>query len=94
LEFTEVELQGIRHLFYADLVDIGAAPGVERVLSTKNTTITTANPLLFGELSSRQTMERLSLPSLPVVATFFYKGGKLELPQDFRTDWKTRALKQ
>jgi hypothetical protein len=94
LEFTELELQGIRHLFYADLVDIGAAPGVESMLSTKSTTTTGANSLLFGELSSRQTTERLSLPSLPGVATFFYKADGLELPQDFRTVWKTRALKQ
>jgi hypothetical protein len=94
LEFTEVELQGIRHLFYADLVDIGAAPGVLSVLSTKNTTITAADPLIFGALSSRQTIERLYLPNLPGVATFFFKGGKLELPKEFRTVWKTRELKQ
>lgn len=94
LEFTEVELGGIRHLFYADLIDVGAAPGVRAELYAKNTTITAANPLLFGGLASRQTIERISLPSLPGVATFFYEGGKLELPQEFRTVWKTRALKQ
>jgi hypothetical protein len=68
-------------------------PGVELTLSTKNTTTTVTNPLLFGDVSTRQTMESLSLYNLPGVATFFYKGGKLELPQDFRTVWKTRPLK-
>ena len=51
------------------------------------------NPLLFGDVSTRQTMESLSLYNLRGVATFFYKGSKLELPQDFRTVWKTRPLK-
>jgi hypothetical protein len=31
LEFTEVEVQGIRHLFYADLVEISPALGVELI---------------------------------------------------------------
>jgi hypothetical protein len=93
LEFTEVEVQGIRYLFYADLVDIDRNPGVELTLSTKNTATAVTNPLLFGDVSTRQTMESLSLHSLPGVATFFYKGSKPELPQDFRTLWKTRPLK-
>jgi len=93
LEFTEMELQGIRYLFYGDLVDIDRMPGVELTLSTKNTTTTVTNPLLFGDVSTRQILESLSLYNLPGVATFFYKGDKLELPQDFRTVWKTRPLK-
>lgn len=91
LEFTEVEVQGIRHLFYADLVGIDPALGVELIL--KNTTRTLTDPLSFGNISTRQTIETLSLYNLPGVATFFYKGGKLELPRDFRTVWKTRPLK-
>lgn len=93
LEFTEMEVQGIRYLFYGDLVDIDRMPGVELTLSTKNSTTTVTNPLLFGDVSTRRTMESFSLHNLPGVATFFYKGGKLELPQDFRTVWKTRPLK-
>ena len=93
LEFTEVELDEVRHLFYADLVDFDPVPGLSQGLSTKNTTTTIANPLVFGDQSTRQTIESLSLPSLPGVATFFYKGASLDLPQDFRTVWKTRALK-
>lgn len=88
LEFTEVEVQGIRHLFYADLVDIDRVPGVELILSTKNTTTTE-----FGDIATSRTMESLSLYKLPGVAAFFYKGVKLDLPQNFRTVWKTRPLK-
>jgi hypothetical protein len=54
LKFTEVAWQGVWHLFYADVIDIGVAPGV---------------------------------------VTFFFKRGKLELPQDFAQTGR-RALKQ
>jgi hypothetical protein len=91
LEFTEVEVEGIRHLFYADLIEISPARGVELIL--KNTTRTQTNPLLFGNISTGQTIETLSLYKLPGVATFFYKGAKLELPQDFRMVWRTHSLK-
>ena len=92
LEFTEVEVQGIRYRFYADLVDMDRPPGVELTLATKNTTTTQGN-VLSGDLSTRQTIETLSLPNLQGVAAFFYKGRKLYLPQDFRTSWKTLPLK-
>jgi hypothetical protein len=29
LEFTSVEVRGIQHVFYADLVEMDPAPGVE-----------------------------------------------------------------
>jgi hypothetical protein len=93
LEFTEVEVQGIRYLFYADLVGIDPTPGVELRLSTQNTTMMGTDGTLSGGLSIRQTMESLSLYNLPGVAAFFYKGAKLGLPQDFRTVWKTLPLK-
>src|SRR5665213_2967761 len=33
IEFTEVEVEGIRHIFYADLVDIDSVPGVQLTLN-------------------------------------------------------------
>ena len=93
LEFTEVEVQGVRYLFYADLVDIDRAPGVELILSTKNTSTTQTNDLVFGAQSSVQMLESLVLHNLPGVATFFDKGSELELPADFRTVWRTRPLR-
>jgi hypothetical protein len=91
LEFTEVEVQGIRCLFYADLVSIEPVPGVERFLTTRETTTETTRA--FGGGSTGLYRERLFLYDLPGVATFFLKGGRLELPRGFRTEWKTRPLK-
>jgi len=93
LEFTEVEVQGIRNLFYAELIAMDPAPGISAFLTTSNTTTAAQAADLFGGQSSRQTIQTLSLYQLPGVATFFYRGSKLELPADFRTVWKTRALK-
>jgi hypothetical protein len=93
LDFTEVEVQGIRYRFYADLVDMDRPPGVELTLPTKNTTTTQSDPLLFGGVSTRQVIETITLPNLRGVAAFFYKGSKLYLPQDFRTSWTTRPFK-
>jgi len=53
----------------------------------------TGNDLLFGNQSTRLSIENLWLYNLPGVATFFFKGSKLDLPQDFLTVWKTRTLK-
>ena len=93
LEFTEVEVQGIRCLFYADLLDIESAPGVELRLTTRNTMATQNNDLVLGNTSTHQTIESLSVYRLPGVATFFFKSGTLALPQDFRTVWKTLPAK-
>jgi len=110
LEFTEVELQGIRYRFYADLVEIEATPGVEQTLvynssirvrhtptSQMSNTFPdisktpTSGEVVEGEdLEIKRTRERLWLPNLPGVATFFFKGSKLDLPQSLRTVWKTR----
>jgi hypothetical protein len=67
--------------------------GMEQILTAKNTKAEYSNPLLFGDLSTRQTIESLSLYNLPGVASFFYRGKNLELPKDFRTVWKTRPTR-
>jgi hypothetical protein len=90
LEFTEVELQGIRHRFYADVVEIESAPGVEQMLSSLDKT--EIWNLENGGRRVKQTKETLWLPDLPGVAVFFWRGGQLDLPQGFRTVWKTRPL--
>jgi hypothetical protein len=89
LEFTEVEVQGIRHLFNAGLVEIDPALGVKLIL--KNTTRTLTDPLSFGNISTRQTIETLSLYNLPGVATFFYKGGKLQILEQLRAKFQVNA---
>ena len=90
IEYTEVEVQGIRRLFYADLTSIDPTPGLERFLITRNTTEQINDP--FGGVSSGQIQERLTLYDLPGVATFFLKRSRLDLPRGFRTEWKTRPL--
>ena len=93
LEFTEVEIEGVRHLFYADLAGIDRAAGVESFLGTRNTMAPSGPADLFGSTSFEQFQERLTLYSIPGVAAFFFKGAALNLPPDFRTQWKTRTLK-
>jgi hypothetical protein len=90
LEFTEVQLQGIRHRFYADVVEIESIPGVEQTLSSLDTT--EVWNLQNGGQGVKRTKETLWLPSLPGVAVFFFRGAKLDLPRGFRTVWKTRPL--
>jgi hypothetical protein len=89
LEFAEVEIAGIRHLLYADMVDIGPAPGVESKLSIRNTT----EMVGFEGLETKLSKEEVFFHDIPGVATFFVKGTKLDLPPTFTTAWKTRALK-
>ena len=96
LEFTEVELEGIRYRFYADLVEIGPATGVEQTLHTPYATKDGRfqSPTAYGSqgLGERRTSETIWTYHLPGVATFFYHGGKLDLPAGFRTVWKTLPL--
>jgi hypothetical protein len=90
IEYTEVEVQRIRRLFYADLTSIDPAPGLERFLTTRDTMEQINDP--FGGVSSGQIQERPTLYDLPGVATFFLKRSRLDLPRGFRTEWKTRPL--
>jgi hypothetical protein len=90
LEFTEVELEGARRLFYADLAGIEAAPGVSRTLPVRDIHLETGG---VAGIISRDTRESLTIYALPGVALFFYTGNKLDLPPNFRTEWKTRPLK-
>jgi hypothetical protein len=94
LEFTEVEVEGIRHIFYADLADTDLPPSVELTLSTGNhgaETLRSSMASLGGV--TMETREKIFTHNLPGVAVFFVRGNKLDLPQDFRTVWKTRPWK-
>jgi hypothetical protein len=87
LEFTEVELQGIRHRFYADLVEIESSRRVGQTLPIANKREVRHHA--DGGREVRSTAEALSLPKLPRTATFFFKGTTLDLRPGFRTVWKT-----
>jgi hypothetical protein len=88
IEFTELESEGIRYRFYADLVEMDHAPGVEQTLNTVNKQEVAF--LADGGREVKQTGQQLWLTALPGVASFFFRGPKLDLPQGFRTVWKTR----
>ena len=90
LEFTEVEVQGIRHRFYADLISFDTEQGAEETLSTPHKS--DSMNLWSGGRRIQSTTERLTFTNLPGVATFFFRGGKLDLQPGFRTVWKTRDL--
>jgi hypothetical protein len=87
LEFTEVESQGIRYRFDADLARIDRAPGVEQTLYDRGN-LETVDKGIFQEF--RISREALSFSNLPGVATFFFKGATLNLPRGLRTVWTTR----
>jgi hypothetical protein len=94
IEFTEVEVEGIRHIFYADLVNIDPAPGVEQALSTRNDGAETPSSQLSAPGTvTTVTRERVLVHNLLGVATFFFKGDRLDLAPNFTTVWKTRAWK-
>jgi hypothetical protein len=90
LEFTEVESNGIRYRFFADPVGIGPALGVERNLSIQQVSPAPGMAGRAAVQSVTRTSTVLSLHDLPGVASFFYRGSRLELPAGFRTAWKTR----
>jgi hypothetical protein len=93
LAFTEVEMEGIRYRFYAELVEIGAAPGVEARLHIPYEPNEWRIRGSYGEIGGmRQTRETIWTYNLPGVAAFFFHGDKLALPAGFRTLWKTLPL--
>ena len=94
IEFTEVEVAGMRHLFYADLVDLGPAVGVELSLTTGSDSAASSRNNTTSGTAATLIKERIVVHNLPGVATFFVRGTKLDLPDNFRTVWKTRALKK
>lgn len=90
LEFTEVESQGIRYRFFADLIELGSAPGVEVELSS-NSTESHSIPGGFGARIEKRKWDQTWLPDLPGVASFFVTGDDLDLLPGFRTAWRTRT---
>jgi hypothetical protein len=93
LEFTEVESQGTRYRFFADLLELGSAPGVERELSSGSTK-SESMPGGLGARREERKWDKTWLPDLPGVASFFIKGGELDLRPGFHTIWKTRTVTQ
>jgi hypothetical protein len=87
LEFTEVELEGTLHRFYAALTKVGSTPAGDQIsLAPSRTDFT-------GLQSGPQTQAQpdfVVLSGPPGVGEFIVRGRKLNLPQGFRTVWETR----
>lgn len=90
IEFMEVEFENIRYRFYADPVEIDPAPGVEQTLNYSRPFGSIVQPSAGPRI--QRSVESFTLPNLPGVAAFFIRGTRLDLPQGFRTVWKTRTL--
>jgi hypothetical protein len=85
-EFTGIEAGGVSTRFFADLDSAGPLPGFEWMMSTG-----TAQILHAGQVSQIAT-ERVSVPALPGVGTFFMRGAHFEIPKGWKMVWKTQAL--
>jgi hypothetical protein len=87
LEYTELELSGIRYRFDANLVRIEPAAGVELTLTdTQRVDIGT----LGHVYDTRIRHVAVTFSDLPGVATFFFRGASLDLRAGLKTIWMTR----
>jgi hypothetical protein len=83
LEFTEIDGDGPPLRFYADLRSIQGAAGIQ--------------PMLWREFQLEVgpkggSEQRITIPELPGVASFFVRGGRLFIPGSLRMTWITRGL--
>jgi hypothetical protein len=85
IEFTELELRGAPLLFYADLIKLDRRGGVQQALSNK-----ISRPAYPGV--REDTLETVTLPEIPGVASFWVPSQKLSLPAGFWTTWRTRGI--
>ncbi len=98
LEFEDVEVNGARLRFFAELQSADPVRELEWQLPpadsgrAKADRRQPATPLHSDSDVVRETFERLAPPDLPGVGAFFMRGPHFELPAGFRTKWKTRAM--
>jgi hypothetical protein len=78
IECTEVESEGIRYRFYANLLELDGGQPVSETLTVTQQ----VDP-------NRTHNENLWLPKIPGVAAFFVRGPSLDLPPGFRITWRT-----
>jgi len=76
LEFTEVEVNRESRRFYADLLRMDRLPGIRTTLKS----------------TGNYQTQKITLPELPGVASFFVTGTTLTIPPGFRTVWRTRGV--
>ena len=74
LEFTEIEINGARARFYADMVRADQITGLEYLLTSHSSS-------QIAGLGSEISSERVSIPDLPGVGSFFLRRDRLETSQ-------------
>jgi hypothetical protein len=84
LEFTDIDAGGTPLRFFADLQNVDEIPALERTLVSDHTQL--------GPMSQLRTIDRITMPELPGVGSFFMRGAHFEIPAGFRMIWKTRAM--
>ncbi len=82
LEFTEVEVNGESLRFYADLLRMDRVPGIRTTLP---------DPAVVKS-TGKYVTQKITLPELPGVASFFVTGKTFTLPPGFGMVWRTRGL--
>jgi hypothetical protein len=81
LEFSELELRGLPVPFYANLLSLEKNPRIRAELSER--------VVVPGGQTQQQ---KVTLPELPGVASFFVDGSSFSLPKGFQTVWRTRGV--
>lgn len=83
LEFTEIDGGGQPLRFYADLRSIQGASSIQPTLWRE---------FLLETGPESGSEEKITMPELPGVASFFVRGGRLSVPSRLRMIWTTRSL--
>jgi hypothetical protein len=84
LEFTDIDVGGTPLRFFADLQNVDETPALERALVSEQTQL--------GAMSQLRSIDRITMPELPGVGSFFMRGVHFEIPAGFRMIWKTREM--
>ena len=79
LEFTEVVVNGESLRFYADLLRMDRLPGIRTTLP---------DPAVVKS-TGKYVTQKITLPELPGVASFFVKGKTFTHPPGFQMVWRT-----
>jgi hypothetical protein len=87
LEFTEVEANGGSLRFYADLLSMDRRPGIRQTLSEQ-----VVVPYSSAGGPGHTRTEKITLPELPGVASFFVHGTTFTVLSGFQMVWRTRGL--
>jgi hypothetical protein len=94
LEFSEIEFEGLRALFYARLEETSGMAGLRMYLersSAKTQRLGGGSMQEFQGITT--TVEQYRVADVPGISTFFVQGDSFRLPKGLAMVWRTAALK-